>query len=94
MRLRPGDPHAAPLVDPAYLTDRTDAPHLIAGLRRALDLGSAASMSPFLGAANRPPRADGSLTGHAADRQRELLAAESVPFRGPNVDLPAARWHS
>ena len=54
MRLRPGDPHAAPLVDPAYLTDQTDAPRLIAGLRRALDLGAAAPMRAFLGAENLP----------------------------------------
>jgi choline dehydrogenase len=54
VRLRPGDPHAAPLVDPAYLTGETDAPRLIAGLRRALDLGSAAPMTAFLGAANLP----------------------------------------
>ena len=54
VRLRPGDPHAAPLVDPAYLTDEADARRLIAGLRRALDLGSAASMRAFIGAANRP----------------------------------------
>jgi hypothetical protein len=36
---------------------------------------------------------DGSLAGHAAGRQRELLAAESVPFRSPNAGLPPARWH-
>jgi choline dehydrogenase len=54
VRLRPGDPHAAPLVDPAYLTDEADAPRLIAGIRRALDLGSAASMRAFIGAANLP----------------------------------------
>jgi choline dehydrogenase len=54
VRLRPGDPHAAPVVDPAYLTDQADAPRLIAGLRRALKLGSAAPMRAFLGAENLP----------------------------------------
>jgi choline dehydrogenase len=54
VRLHPGDPHAAPLVDPAYLTDEADAPRLIAGLRRALDVGSAAPMRAFLGPANQP----------------------------------------
>jgi choline dehydrogenase len=54
VRLRPGDPYAAPLVDPAYLTDEADAPRLIAGIRRALDLGAAASMRAFIGAANLP----------------------------------------
>jgi choline dehydrogenase len=54
VRLRPGDPHAAPLVDPAYLTDEADAPRLIEGVRRALDLGSAASMRAFIGAENLP----------------------------------------
>jgi choline dehydrogenase len=54
VRLRPDDPHAAPLLDPAYLTDEADAPRLIAGIRRALDLGSTASMRAFIGAANVP----------------------------------------
>jgi choline dehydrogenase len=54
VRLRPGDPHAAPVVDPAYLTDEADAPCLIEGLRRALDLGSAASMRACIGAENLP----------------------------------------
>jgi choline dehydrogenase-like flavoprotein len=54
VRLRPGDPYAAPLVDPAYLTGEEDAPRLIAGLRRALDLGAVPPMSAFLGAANQP----------------------------------------
>jgi choline dehydrogenase len=57
VRLRPDDPHAAPLVDPAYLTDEADAPRLIEGIRRALDLGSTASMRAFIGAENLP-RAD------------------------------------
>jgi choline dehydrogenase len=54
VRLRPDDPHAAPLVDPAYLTDEADALRLIEGVRRALDLGSAASMRAFIGAENLP----------------------------------------
>jgi choline dehydrogenase len=44
----------APLVDPAYLTGDADAPRLVAGLRRALELGSAASMRAFIGAKNLP----------------------------------------
>jgi choline dehydrogenase len=57
VRLRPGDPHAAPLVDAAYLTDEADASRLIEGVRRALDLGSAASMRAFIGA-ERLPKTD------------------------------------
>jgi methylated-DNA-protein-cysteine methyltransferase-like protein len=34
-------------------------------------------------------RADGSLT--QGQRQRRLLEAEGVPFRGQNVDMKAAR---
>jgi choline dehydrogenase-like flavoprotein len=49
-RVPPDDPPAAPLVDPAYLTDEADAPRLMAGIRRALDLGSTPSMRDFLGA--------------------------------------------
>lgn len=54
VRLRPDDPQAAPLVDPAYLTDEADASRLIAGLRQALDLGSTASMRALIGAENLP----------------------------------------
>jgi choline dehydrogenase len=54
VRLRPDNPHAAPLVDPAYLTDEADASRLIEGMRRALDLGSTASMRAFLGTENQP----------------------------------------
>jgi alkylated DNA nucleotide flippase Atl1 len=38
---------------------------------------------------HRVVRADGSLAKGA--RQRELLAAEGVPFRGERVDMAAAR---
>lgn len=54
VRLRPDDPHAAPLVDSAYLSDEADARLLIQGMRRALDLGSTASMRAFIGAENQP----------------------------------------
>jgi alkylated DNA nucleotide flippase Atl1 len=39
----------------------------------------------------RVVRADGSLAKGA--RQRRLLIAEGVPFRGARVDMPAARAH-
>jgi hypothetical protein len=58
----PGDPHAAPLVEPAYLTHEADAPPLIGGVRRALDLGAAASMRAFIGAESLP-NADWDDTG-------------------------------
>jgi choline dehydrogenase len=54
VRLRPGDPHAAPLVDPAYLTDEADAARMIEGIRRALNLGSTPSMRAFIGPENLP----------------------------------------
>jgi choline dehydrogenase len=53
-RLRTDDPHAAPLVNPAYLTDESDAPRLIEALRRTLDLGATASMRAFIGEENLP----------------------------------------
>ena len=40
---------------------------------------------------HRVVRADGSLT--QGERQRRLLDAEGVPFRGSRVDLGVARWH-
>ena len=54
VRLHPDDPHAAPLVDPAYLTDASDAPRLIEALRRTLDLGATASMRAFIGEESLP----------------------------------------
>jgi alkylated DNA nucleotide flippase Atl1 len=39
---------------------------------------------------HRVVRADGSLA--RGDRQRALLEAEGVPFRGGRVDLRVARW--
>lgn len=39
----------------------------------------------------RVVRADGSLAKGA--RQRALLEAEGVPFRGTRVDLTVCRWH-
>jgi alkylated DNA nucleotide flippase Atl1 len=38
----------------------------------------------------RVVRADGSLA--KGERQRRLLMAEGVPFRGERVDMAAARW--
>jgi alkylated DNA nucleotide flippase Atl1 len=40
---------------------------------------------------HRVVRADGSLAKGA--RQRALLEAEGVPFRGERVELAVARWH-
>jgi methylated-DNA-protein-cysteine methyltransferase related protein len=36
-------------------------------------------------------RADGSISTHPPARQRELLEAEGVPFRGDRVDMRVAR---
>ncbi len=54
VRLNPDNPQAAPLVDPAYLTDDADARLLVEGLRRSLDIGSAASMRALVGVENQP----------------------------------------
>ena len=40
---------------------------------------------------HRIVRADGSLA--KGDRQRTLLEAEGVPFRGDRVEMRVARWH-
>jgi choline dehydrogenase len=65
LRLRPDDPHAAPLVDPAYLTDEADAPRMIEGLRQALRLGPPPAMKASLGAEHLPRRT-GTTTGGCA----------------------------
>lgn len=40
----------------------------------------------------RVVRSDGSLATHKSDRQRELLEAEGVRFRGERVDMRTYRW--
>ena len=40
---------------------------------------------------HRIVRADGSIATHPPDRQRALLEAEGVPFRGARVDMRVAR---
>ena len=40
---------------------------------------------------HRVVRADGSLATHPPARQRALLEAEGVPFRGERVDMHVAR---
>jgi methylated-DNA-protein-cysteine methyltransferase-like protein len=40
---------------------------------------------------HRIVRADGSIATHPAARQRRLLEAEGVPFRGDRVDMREAR---
>ena len=40
---------------------------------------------------HRIVRADGSIATHPPDRQRALLEAEGVPFRGARVDRRVAR---
>jgi methylated-DNA-protein-cysteine methyltransferase related protein len=41
---------------------------------------------------HRIVRADGSIATHPPARQRALLEAEGVPFRGDRVDIRAARF--
>ena len=41
---------------------------------------------------HRIVRADGSIATHPPDRQRALLEAEGVPFRGARVDMAIAAW--
>jgi alkylated DNA nucleotide flippase Atl1 len=65
------------------------------GAPRAAGAVLAASRDPDL-PWQRIVRADGSLP--KGDRQRALLEAEGVPFRGKRVDMkaawvPVARWH-
>ena len=57
------------------------APRLAGHVLSSIDAGEA----PW----HRVVRADGSLA--KGDRQRRLLEAESVPFRGGRVDLAEAR---
>ncbi len=47
VRLASADAHAAPLVDPAYLTDEHDIAVMVAGLRMARQIGAADALTPW-----------------------------------------------
>jgi choline dehydrogenase len=47
VRLASPDPETAPLIDPRYLTDPSDATRMTAALRLARDIGSARALTPF-----------------------------------------------
>jgi choline dehydrogenase len=49
LRLRSADPAAAPLLDPAYLTDERDVRRMVIGLRRALAIGETGALAPWRG---------------------------------------------
>jgi methylated-DNA-protein-cysteine methyltransferase related protein len=72
-------------IPPGYVRTYGDvspgAPRLAGHVLSSIDAGEA----PW----HRVVRADGSLA--KGDRQRRLLEAESVPFRGGRVDLTGAR---
>ncbi len=72
-------------IPPGYVRTYGDvspgAPRLAGYVLSSIDAGEA----PW----HRVVRADGSLA--KGDRQRRLLEAESVPFRGERVDLAGAR---
>ncbi|WP_211174054.1 GMC family oxidoreductase [Pseudonocardia xinjiangensis] len=54
VRLASADPHAAPLIDPGYYTDRRDLDAAVAGLRAARDLGNARAFAPWRGDEAQP----------------------------------------
>jgi choline dehydrogenase len=47
VRLAPGDPAAAPLIDPGFLTDERDVAGMLAGLRLAREIGGAQAMAEW-----------------------------------------------
>jgi choline dehydrogenase len=47
VRLAPGDPGAAPLIDPGFLTDERDVAGMRAGLRLAREIGGAQAMAEW-----------------------------------------------
>jgi methylated-DNA-protein-cysteine methyltransferase-like protein len=90
--MRSADARAAILrrvcaIPPGYVRTYGDvspgAPRLAGHVLSSIDAGEA----PW----HRVVRADGSLA--KGDRQKRLLEAESVPFRGERVDLAGARLH-
>ena len=68
VRLAPGDPGTAPLIDPGLLTDERDAAGMLAGLRLARAIGAAQAMAEW--------RKEEALPGAAAStaaRQHDFL---------------------
>src|SRR5262249_54573871 len=54
--LASADPAEAPQIDPAYLSDDDDMPHILAGLALARRIMAAPSLAPHVGAPMRPDR--------------------------------------
>jgi choline dehydrogenase len=54
VRLRSPDAHAAPAIDPDFLSDPTDIEPIRAGMRRVRELAAAPAMAPFAGAEIAP----------------------------------------
>jgi len=52
------DPHEAPLIDPAYLSDPQDLPRLVAGVKRALALSRTPALKPYAERHDLAPDAD------------------------------------
>ena len=52
------DPHDAPTIDPAYLTDPQDLPTLVAGVRRGLALSRTNALKPYAQRYDLAPEAD------------------------------------
>ena len=68
VKLRSAEPHAAPALDPNYLSDERDVDAMVAGLALARALGRAKALDPWRGAEVHPgPHA------HSADRLRPYL---------------------
>jgi choline dehydrogenase-like flavoprotein len=78
VRLASGDPAAAPLIDPNYLSNPDDARMAVAGLRLARNVMSAPSMRPFL-EKERMPGVDKTTDADLAAYVREWAKTDYHP---------------
>jgi choline dehydrogenase len=49
LRLRSADPFDKPVIDPAYLSERSDIDRMVVGLRKAREVANAAALKPWRG---------------------------------------------
>ncbi|WP_433557041.1 GMC family oxidoreductase [Pseudonocardia xinjiangensis] len=75
VRLATADPAAAPLLDPAYLTDERDLQVMALGLRMAREIGDAPALDPW-----RDTEALPGLDVFGADRIQDYLRRSLLPY--------------
>lgn len=92
--LASADPQAAPVIDPAYLSDERDVQSLIAGVRQARDIAASAPLSGLRGAEVLPGegvRTDAGLRRHVQQECATLYHPVGTAALGDGPDAVVDR---